>query len=293
VTACFDWLWTTPAMRDRYRDAWVHAAAALADHPAVVGFDLMNEPSPGSQADFERLVLGPFYDRVVEGLAAVAPAGRFFLEPSLMFNLGIDTRLPALGPGRVFAPHFYPTSFPTDDGYEGDIGTVRGGLAMHVEAAVRLGAPLVLGEFGILSGASRADRYVADVIDATLALGGSPVVWALGRGGAGSFALLDESGVPHATAAAIARPYAHRIAGRLVSTSYDRATGVLDVTWEETGLDASTVIVVPPSRFASLDVTSTDPAGSWSFVRDATRGRLALDVDHARERHTFRISAPP
>ncbi len=292
VIACFDWLWATPTMWDRYRDAWVHAATALADHPAVVGFDLMNEPSPGSQAEFDSLVLGPFYEHVAAGLATVAPGARFFLEPSFSFNLGIDTNLPPFGAGRIFAPHFYPL-FAGDDAYTGDLSQVRAALAMHAASSVRLGAPLVLGEFGILNDATGADRYVADVVDATLSLGGSPVVWALSRGGLGRFALLDDAGEPHAFARPLARPYAHRVAGRLVSTSYDRASGSLEVTWDESGVSAPTELVVPPARFAALVVTSDDPAGSWTREDDAARGRVRLLVDHARARHTFRITTGP
>jgi endoglycosylceramidase len=292
VTACFDWLWTTPALWDRYRDAWVHAAAALAGHSGVVGFDLMNEPSPGAQVSFDRAVLGPFYDHVAQGLAGVAPSARLFLEPCLSFNLGVDTRLPAFGAGRVFAPHFYPT-FAGSDAYSGDLAQVQEALALHAAAAVRLGAPLVVGELGILHDAAGADRFVADAVDAVLALGGSPVVWALGRGGPGSFALLDESGEPYAVAEALARPYAHRLAGRLVATSYERATRTLEVTWDETGVDAPTEIVLPRAGFAAPQIESSDPPGSWSFELDAAGGRLRLLVDHARARHTFRIAPGP
>jgi endoglycosylceramidase len=293
VTACFDWLWTSTAMWDQYRDAWVHAAGLLAEHPTVVGMDLLNEPAPGSQDAFERLVLAPFYEHVAEGLAAVAPGVPCFLEPVMTFNLGVDTRFLPFPPDRVFAPHYYPT-FAGGEAYEGDIARVRADLAMHRNAAVRLGAPLVLGEVGILNDADGADRFVADVIDATLELGGSPLVWALSRGGPGGFALLDADGRPYAVAEALARPYAHRIAGRLVSTSYDRTTRTLDVTWEESGIAAPTVLVVPhPADCPDLVISSTtDPDGTYSTAGGARPGRIELTVSPAVPVHSFRFVHP-
>lgn len=291
VTACFDHLWTTPELQERYREAWRHAAEVLGDHPAVLGFDLMNEPYPGSQARFEEDVLGPLYDEVAAALAAAAPGRASFLEPAVSFNLGLDTDLPPFAEGRVFAPHYYPP-FTEGGAYEGDIDDVRAELALHVRAAVRLGAPLVVGEVGIRNDVGDADRYLADAIDAVLSLGGSPVVWALSRGGSGGFALLDEDGAPWPTAEALPRPYAHRVAGRLVSTSYDRANAELTVTWAETGVDADTEIVLPGEGFVDVAVTSDDPPGSWSWAHDAATRRLILAVDHALARHTFRIARP-
>ncbi|UNK69440.1 cellulase family glycosylhydrolase [Microbacterium sp. H1-D42] len=37
-------------LQDRFAAMWAHVATRLHDHPAVVGYDLLNEPTPGSQA---------------------------------------------------------------------------------------------------------------------------------------------------------------------------------------------------------------------------------------------------
>ena len=289
VTACFDYVWTTPEVRDRFRQAWVHVAETVGDHPAVVGFDLFNEPYPGSLTSFEGQVMGPLFDEVGDALAVAAPAVRSFVEPAASFNLGLDTALSPLDPGRVFAPHYYPP-FTESGTYAGDFESTRAALGLHERAAIRLGAPLVVGELGTRNDTDGADRYLGDAIDAVLALGGSPVVWALGRGGSTGFALLDEQGAPFPTAQALARPYAHRVAGRLASTSYDRGTGELAVAWLETGVSADTEIVLPRERYADVLVTSDDPVNSWSSDHRAAEGRLLLTVDHSRPRHSFRVA---
>ncbi|MDI7267847.1 MAG: cellulase family glycosylhydrolase [Myxococcota bacterium] len=293
VTACFDHLWGSSDLWERYRDSWVRAARALGDHPAVIGFDLMNEPAPGSAtaAAFERDVLSAFYDLVGAGATAAAPGRLLLLEPSLLVNLGARTRLPPFGSGEVYAPHYYP-AFTETGGYDGRADAVRAGLGELAADAARLGAPLVIGEFGIRNDAAGAERYVADALDAALELGASALAWDMSRGGPGSFSLLDADGRPHPTAGAFARPYPHRVAGRLVSSSYDRPSGALEIAWEESGAAGPTVVVLPPALFPSVRVTSSDPPGSWTHEHDAVRGRLVLAVDPFVTPHRFRFERP-
>lgn len=56
VQESLDHFWANAAgpggvgLQDRFAAMWAHVAAALGPHPAVVGFDLLNEPAPGSAA---------------------------------------------------------------------------------------------------------------------------------------------------------------------------------------------------------------------------------------------------
>ncbi|MBP2413508.1 endoglycosylceramidase [Arthrobacter stackebrandtii] len=45
-------------LQDRFAAMWAHVAAGIGGHPAVVGFDILNEPAPGSSAPgiFEALI---------------------------------------------------------------------------------------------------------------------------------------------------------------------------------------------------------------------------------------------
>jgi len=61
VQRAFDnfWLYTDGEhadLQDHYGDAWVAVARRFVDHPAVIGYDLMNEPSPGSMNDMLELL---------------------------------------------------------------------------------------------------------------------------------------------------------------------------------------------------------------------------------------------
>ncbi len=65
VHRCFDNFWANKevagrGLQDRYCDMWAHLAQRFGSHPAVFGFDIMNEPFPGTPggALFRKLALG-------------------------------------------------------------------------------------------------------------------------------------------------------------------------------------------------------------------------------------------
>jgi endoglycosylceramidase len=93
VKACFDEQWTDPAKGEAHAAVWRHLATRFGDHPAVVGFDPINEPHWGNHDlfTFERDLLQPFYDRDVAAVRAIAPHWIAFLEPGANRNLGFPT----------------------------------------------------------------------------------------------------------------------------------------------------------------------------------------------------------
>jgi endoglycosylceramidase len=51
VIRAFDNFWNYeehPELQDHYAAMWAHVAERFRDHPAVIGYDLMNEPWQGS-----------------------------------------------------------------------------------------------------------------------------------------------------------------------------------------------------------------------------------------------------
>ena len=65
VHAAFDNFWTNQKVNgkgllDYFADMWAHVAAKLGDHPALFGFDMLNEPFPGSDGGrvFKKLIAG-------------------------------------------------------------------------------------------------------------------------------------------------------------------------------------------------------------------------------------------
>jgi hypothetical protein len=121
VKACFDGLWNDPALGEAHAAVWRHIAGRLGDHPAVIGFDAINEPHWGSHDlfTFERERLQPFFDRDVAAVRAVAPRWVAFLEPAGSRNIGIPTSLqPFAYPDVVYAPHAYDSAAEQEQGFD-------------------------------------------------------------------------------------------------------------------------------------------------------------------------------
>lgn len=109
VGRVFDNIWNNAfGLWSAYADAWAHVAARLGSRPNVVGYDVMNEPWPGTQWPtcvlpigcpmFEDLFLQPFFENVARAIRAVQPAGIVFWEPVVMNDFGTQNMVGLIRP---------------------------------------------------------------------------------------------------------------------------------------------------------------------------------------------------
>jgi endoglycosylceramidase len=119
----FDHFWANDpgpggvGLQDRYATAWAHVAARFAAADHTLGFDLMNEPWPGSAFVtclqpagcplFDTNTLAPFYRRVISLVRAVDQQKLIWSEPNVLFDFGADTSLPALDKDSGLSFHVY------------------------------------------------------------------------------------------------------------------------------------------------------------------------------------------
>ncbi|GAA4833067.1 glycoside hydrolase family 5 protein [Saccharopolyspora rosea] len=182
VTRAFDHFWGTtgqhPELAEHFAAAWRHVAGRFADSPAVLGYDLFNEPWGGSVPwpVFERRLLGPLYQRTIEAIRTVDSGHWVFVEPqSFGVNQGLPSALARLSDPRpgtarlAYAPHLYPALIDSGQSYTGAVKTlvhhrIRQWFATNADTARRLGAPLVVGEFGLDATKPGALDYVDDVL---------------------------------------------------------------------------------------------------------------------------------
>lgn len=116
-------------LQDSFAAMWRKTAEVLGDHPGVVGFDIINEPHPGTKLDylefgidndrsshiaFDRERLQPFYQRVINAIREVSSDKYILFEPrygtpgdGAKCYMG-KLEDPREGNRRLFqAPHFY------------------------------------------------------------------------------------------------------------------------------------------------------------------------------------------
>ena len=166
---------------------WGRIAAAFADEPNVVGYDLLNEPHPGFAAGVnEAAPLGQFYARAIAEIRSrekeaqpSRPPRIVFFEPSVLWSgFGNDTIPPPgfTGDERiVFAPHLYSESISVDQGAT----SIEQGFDNAARAAASYQAPLWSGEWGWFGDPveqrPKLERYLAQ--EDGRGLGGAWWVW--------------------------------------------------------------------------------------------------------------------
>ncbi|WFR72097.1 cellulase family glycosylhydrolase [Prescottella defluvii] len=131
---------------------WARLAATFKDEPAVVGYDLLNEPNPGLRDPFTAAdQIGRFYQRAIAAIRQ-AEAGGFqhlvFFEPSALWSaLGFDALPPReylADPLVVFSPHLYSQSINISN----EFPSIEDGFRIAEQAAGWYGAPVWTGEWG-------------------------------------------------------------------------------------------------------------------------------------------------
>jgi endoglycosylceramidase len=180
LNRAFDNFWANGAgpkgvpIQKRYAAAWARVAKAFAGERGNLGYDLLNEPWPGSAAGscantegcpaFDTGALADFYERTIAAIRGVDRRSTVFYEPHVLFNFGSDTNLPDLGRNLGFSFHDYCLT-----------GLVAGGPSTCEELdemvfdnadahAERTGDSLLLSEYGATDDIEVLDR-VANYAD--------------------------------------------------------------------------------------------------------------------------------
>jgi endoglycosylceramidase len=100
----FDNFWADKnGIWDRYRDAWKAVAARWKNQDHLLGYDLMNEPWPGTDLAtcanplgcpvFDDLKLQSMQEHVLAGIREIDASSLVFFEPNVIFNSGAKTNM--------------------------------------------------------------------------------------------------------------------------------------------------------------------------------------------------------
>jgi len=96
-------------LQDHYARTWAHVAALFRNEPGIFGYEIMNEPWPGTAwaacavpltgCPVQDMQLTKFYQRVARAVRAVDPTTTMWVEPNVLFSYVDTTQL-----GRIHAP---------------------------------------------------------------------------------------------------------------------------------------------------------------------------------------------
>lgn len=221
-------------LRDRFAKMVAHVAAAFADHPGVIGFELFNEPMASFAA------LRSFHAALLPVVRQAAPRKLVVFEPPAIRNFTDRAEIPdaPLGPGTAYAPHVYTAAFGSAEVRAAvtEDAVRRSYEAARVEADAWQ-APLVVTEIGFPPSDPRFAEYMGWHASLADELGASTFFWLWKEASQGSWGLYDVDAAGKATEragviAALSRVRMEACAGRI--ERIERSAGSLRVTFSGT-----------------------------------------------------------
>ncbi len=316
ITQSFQNFWDdTPGpdgtgLQEHYAAAWQQVAALFATSTTVLGYEIMNEPYPGTynlfSTAFETQALVPFYEKVATAIRKADPSHAIMFEPSVTlanlthnYNTGISaTTFPQDFRNLVFAPHYYPLTSGSSISTT-DITSLQTTIPEIAMVGASMKTPSIIGEMGLDHNESNSAAYMTALLGEFDGELSNWMFWEysaafLDNSGAG-LTLLDASGTPvFSIMDLLSRPYPVLTAGTPVSISYpitaDPATfssTTFTYTYKEDGIGhGTTEIFVPSLHFPSGFTVSTSD-GSAAF--DASTDILSYTKGPMSE-HTITIA---
>lgn len=255
MAAAFDRFWAgEDGLMDAFEDLWRHVAGALWAVDAVIGFEILNEPYPGTadERTWAAAVLVPFYERLAAALREVAPGALVFFDATGLSATTTRTSLPRpAGEGLVFAPHYYAMSAFVE-GFPHDPDAIHTDLGRWADKGAEWALPVLVGEFGIKPLAEDASAYLRLTYDALDAHRLHSAQWEASTTADDwndeAMSVVDPSGADTALVDVLARPYPRAVAGTLTAFVFDADTGEATLAYDaEAG--GLTEVVVPLRRY--------------------------------------------
>lgn len=295
-----------PELQDHFFAAWAHVAERFADHPAVIGYDLFNEPvfANGDLAEtlavqeeaaagrFRNETLTAFMQRGVETIRAVDDDAWVFVQPTSLLNAfpyagdleaaGIRDPRPE-GPRLGYAPHLYEPAVHDGHGYAPDSPYVARWEELRVAEAEALGATLYIGELGGPPDQDGMAAYAADVLamaDRAMA-GWAQWSWDPAERPDGAWSPVTVDGELTDWGRWLARVQPRAVAGVPTGFSWDPGASVFRMSWTEREG------VVGPTELAA-------PVAAWDGEVEVVLDGEAVDVEVDEERGVIELdpSAP-
>lgn len=296
VMRAFDNFWKdTQEIQTHFTGAWVNVAKAFKDEDAVIGYDLLNEPFPGSyyfKNDlFDELLFQPFYERLIGEIHKVDKNHICFIEPNAVRTNALAPKgFPsALEPFKfknlAYAPHFYDPITTMNVRYDKDKTRLQKAMKVLMADAERLNLPVWMGEFSLwgdyqLPGGA---EFLDDQLNAfNDALAGwafwdwNEGAWNFPFGTDEKWKWLRER---------LSFPYPSKIAGEPVKFAQDVKNGTMFLEYGKTASTCDTEIRFPSSTPAK-NISVKVEKGDYETVKD---GVVLIHHSASKELHSVEV----
>ncbi|MFZ1866448.1 MAG: cellulase family glycosylhydrolase [Polyangiales bacterium] len=316
----FDYGGEYPYLQDHFAGAWAAVVERFKDHPAVLGYDILNEPSPGSAysaadirntpadgaaAQFDRTSFTDFYARMIETIRGIDPDGWIFYEPRVAAPAnGQPSFIEVLDdprdgdPRLAYAPHLYSIQFEFNQEYspETDVVLENWEANRNVETEAQK-APLLLGEWGFDPTWPGADLFMRQLLDMGDRMMLSWTYWSYDPGGWGIWERNDQGEViERDNADSLIRPYPRRVAGIPRAFSYDPDSRVFELAFDPSpSATLPTEVYVPAARHypSGWTLEGCEESEGCTFTWNADANILEISTTDRSERVVIRLLPNP
>nr|WP_086822200.1 cellulase family glycosylhydrolase [Streptomyces sp. NRRL B-24572] len=256
---------------------WRVVAERFEDHPAVLGYDPINEPM-GEMREGEDLAtaarrierdqITPMHNRIADAIRSVDKDAWLFVEPTPIVGEGVPTGLGRIDdPKVVYAPHFYNGTMEAGGDYDPSARWIENYEAAVTQYPKEYKVPVVVGEWGPLNNSlPNMNRFYREAMASLgrYSSGWTGWEWCYG----GGYCAVDGAGAFRTNKELTAEPYAEAVAGTVRSASYDPEAGAYRLSYDSAGRRGS--------RVTELSL----PPGDWRVT--AHGGALVLRKDRGR-----------
>jgi len=294
VFPAFDRFWQNgDGTRDAFRTMWTEVARQLWPVGNVVGFEIFNEPHPGTDNEehWGRDVLTPFYTEVAAAIREVAPGAPVFFDTS-----GTDATDQTFfverpdGGNMVWAPHYYDPRVFLGIPITESFSAMRPVTFLEGQGE-RWQVPVFLGEFGAKFANPNTPLYLRKTYDALDLFGMHSTAWEYSTDSFDwnleGFSLVAPDGSERPAADELVRVYPAAIAGSSDTFSFSKTARTAAFAW--TAAAGGITEVAVPSRLYANGIAVTARSGGVCGMVDASRGLLLLRSE-AGGAHEVRIA---
>jgi endoglycosylceramidase len=256
VRSAFDRLWANEnGTRTALESMWDRMSLRYRDKPGVIGFEVINEPHPGTAElkNWQATVLTDFYSQMASRIHDQAPQSLVFFDASGTDAVGATTSMgkPA-GERLVFAPHWYdPAALFGGTPLPSNAHTF---LAKWAEKGREWDVPVLIGESGVSRSIETAGEFVSGMLDAMDENGLHFTYWeysdANKEWNQEDLSLVGTDGVEaKAIITALVRPFPRAVAGEAPAYRFDAAARIFTLTYDAPLADGVTEIAIPEGTY--------------------------------------------
>ncbi|MEV5506040.1 glycoside hydrolase family 5 protein [Streptomyces orinoci] len=293
VQAAFQHLYEDADLRAAQARMWGVLAKRFRDQPALLGYDLINEPMgkqrpgedlPGAARRVESTQITPMYGRLAAAIRAVDRRHWLFVEPTPVVGEGVPTSLGRVpDPKVVYAPHFYNSAMELGKDYDPGAGWIEAYEAAVVRYPREQRVPVVVGEWGPPdSSLPQMRRYYLDALASLARYSSGWAGWTWCYGGA--YCALDAGGRFQRNKELMAAPYAEVVAGLVRDQSYDPRARRYGLRYEPRGGVSELSLPGPGWRVSVTGPVRVEVRGRRVLLRSVgSRGPVTVTVEPGRE----------